>query len=115
MGLTPRSAAGGLREEKPLRFRNYRSLPINNNRTTVVVSISVAITVAPNNIRPVVISAIPILKVFTVTIAITKTFTHRYAKRTCTDSDLLRASRNCAKNTRHGGHRYCVSDHCLLP
>ena len=77
-----------------------------------MVSISVVITVLPNCL--VVISAVPIPKVFTVTIAITMTFTHRYAKRTYTDSDLLRSSGNCAKNTHHGGHRYCVSDHCLL-
>ncbi len=77
----------------------------------VVVSISVVITILPNNCL-VVISPIPIPRVFTVTIAITMTFTDCYATRTYTDSDLLRSRRNCAKNTHHGGHRYCVSDHC---
>ena len=79
-----------------------------------MVSISVVITVLPNHNCLIGTSAIPIPKVFTVTIAITMTITHRYATRTYTDSDLLRSSRNCAKNTHHGDHRYCVSDHCLL-
>jgi hypothetical protein len=97
------------------QVRNHRSLTVNNNRATVVIPISVVITVLPNNCL-VGISAIPIPRVFAVTIAITitMTFTHRYATRTYADSDLLRSGRNCAKNTHHGGYRYCVSDHCLL-
>ncbi|MGO8909024.1 MAG: hypothetical protein ACLQDM_06830 [Bradyrhizobium sp.] len=77
-----------------------------------MVSVSVVITVAPDN-RLVVISAILIPKVFTITIAITMTFAHRYANRTYTDADLLRSGRNCTKNTHHGGYCYCVSNHCF--
>jgi hypothetical protein len=80
-----------------------------------VVSISVVTTVAlVNDDGIVVTAAILIPKVFPIAIAITMTFTHRYANRTDTNSDLLRASGNCAKNSHDGGHRYCVSDHCLL-
>jgi hypothetical protein len=111
---TPRAAAGGLREGRPLRFRIDRSLAVDNNRTTVVVSIAVVITIAPDDDRLVVISAVAIPRVLTVTvaIAITGNFAHRYAARTYTDSDLLRSSGNCAKNSHRYGHRYCVSDHC---
>jgi hypothetical protein len=68
-----------------------------------VVSVSVAITVLPNNNCLVTISVIPIPEVFTIAITVTMTFTHRHAKRTYTDSNLLGSSRNCAKNTHHGG------------
>jgi hypothetical protein len=94
-------------------FRNYRSIAVDNNRTTVVVSVSVVVTVLPNDNRFVTIPAVPIPKVFTVTIAITvtMTFTHGHAIRTYTDSDFFRSSRNCAANTHHGGYCYCVLDH----
>jgi hypothetical protein len=111
----PGIAAGVLHfvEERPLRFRIDRSLAVDNNRTTVVVSISVVITL-PNDNRLVVISAVPIPSVVTVTVtvAITGNFTHRYAARTYSDSDLLRSGGNCAKNTHRDSHHYCVSDHC---
>src|SRR5580700_3230970 len=109
----PGIAAGVLHfvEERPLRLRIDRSLAVDNNRTTVVVSISVVITL-PNDNRLVVISAVPIPSVVTVTIAITGNFTHRYAARTYSDSDLLRSRGNCAKNTHRDSHHYCVSDHC---
>jgi hypothetical protein len=96
-----------------------RSIAVDDNRTTVVVS--VAVTVPPDNHCLVTISAVPFPKVFTVTIAIpipipiTMTRTHRYAARTYPDSDFLRGSRNCATNTHHGGDGYCVSNHCVLP
>ena len=41
-------------------FRNYRLIAVDNNRTTVVVSVSVVVTVLPNNNRFVTISAVPI-------------------------------------------------------
>jgi hypothetical protein len=97
-------------------FRNYRSIAVDNNRTTVVVSVSVVVTVLPNNNRFVTISAVPIPKVFTVTIAITVTMTfHGHSIRTYTDSDFFRSSRNCAANTHHGGYCYCVRAGYCLP
>jgi hypothetical protein len=107
---TPQAASA----REAAEVSRYRSLAVNNNRTTVVVSIAVTIVVAFNDNGLVAISAIPILEVFTVAIAITMTFTHRDANGTHTDPDLLRPSGNCAKNAHHGGHCYCVSDHCLL-
>jgi hypothetical protein len=95
-------------------FRIYRSIAVDNSRTTVVVSVSVVVTVLPDNNRFVTTSAVPIPKVITVTITVTMTFTHRHAMRTYTDSDFFRSSRNCAANTHHGGYCYCVLDHCVL-
>jgi hypothetical protein len=95
-------------------FRIYRSIAVDNSRTTVVVSVSVVVTVLPDNNRFVTTSAVPIPKVFTVTITVTMTFTHRHAMRTYTDSDFFRSSRNCAANTHHGGYCYCILDHCPL-
>ncbi|WP_375788566.1 hypothetical protein ACE10Z_14815 [Bradyrhizobium sp. Pha-3] len=81
-----------------------------------MVSVSVVVTVLPDNNRFVTISAVPISKVFTVTIAITvtMTFAHRHAMRTHTDSDFVRSSRDCGANTHHGGYCYYVLDHCVL-
>jgi hypothetical protein len=81
-----------------------------------VVSVSVVVTVLPNDNRFVTIPAVPIPKVFTVTIAstVTMTFTHGHAMRTYTDSEFFRSSRNCAANTHHGGYCYCVLNHCVL-
>jgi hypothetical protein len=97
-------------------LRPYWSVAVNNNRTTAMVSVSVVVTVLPDNNRFVTISAIPIPKVFTVAIAIpiAMTFTHGHATRTYTDSDFFRSSRNCAANTHHGGYCYCVLDHYVL-
>jgi hypothetical protein len=101
-------------EGRPLVFRNYWSIAVDNNRTTIVVSVSVVVTVLPNNNRFVPISAVPIPKVFTVTIAITMPFTHGHATRTYTDSDFFSSSRNCAANTHHGGYCYRVPYHYIL-
>ncbi|WP_172899775.1 hypothetical protein [Bradyrhizobium erythrophlei] len=79
-----------------------------------MVSVWVVVTVLPNDNRFVTIPAVPIPKVFTVTIAITMTFTHGHAMRTYTDSEFFRSSRNCAANTHHGGYCYCVLNHCVL-
>jgi hypothetical protein len=74
-------------------FRIYRSIAVDNSRTTVVVSVSVVVTVLPDNNRFVTTSAVPIPKVITVTITVTMTFTHRHAMRTYTDSDFFRSSK----------------------
>ena len=81
-----------------------------------MVSVSVVVTVLPDNNRFVTISAVPIPIVFTVTIAIavTMTFTHGHATRTYSDSDFFRSSRHCAANTHDGGYCYCVFDHYVL-
>lgn len=78
-----------------------------------MVSVSVVVTVLPDDNRFVTISAVPIPKVFTITIAITMTFTHGHAMMNYTDSDFFRSSRNCTANTHHGGYCYCVFDHCM--
>jgi hypothetical protein len=95
-------------------FRNHRSIAVDNDRTTV--PISVVVSVLPDNDRFVTISAVPIPIVFTVTTAITvtMTFTHGHAIGTYTDSDFFRCGRTCAANTHHGGYGYCVLDHYVL-
>jgi hypothetical protein len=79
-----------------------------------VVSVSVVVTVLPDDNRFVTTSAVPIPKVFTVTITVTMTFAHGHAMRTYTNSDFFRSRRDCAANTHHGGHCYYVLDHCML-
>jgi hypothetical protein len=102
------------RREAAESFYNYRSLAIDSDRTMVAVPVSVVITVLPDNNCLITIPAVPIPKMLTVAIAIAMTFTHRHARRAYTDSDFLRSGGNCAANTHHGGHYYCVSYHCVL-
>jgi hypothetical protein len=95
-------------------FRNYRSVAVDNNRTTVAVAVSVVVTVLIDNDRVIAISAVAIPNVFTIAIAVTMTFTHGHALGTYTDSDFFRCCWNCAANTDHGGYCYCVFYHCVL-
>jgi hypothetical protein len=94
-------------------LRNCRSIAIDNDRATVVVSVSVV--VLPNNDRFVAM-AVPIPIVFTVTVAIpvTMNFTDGHTATAYTDPDFFRSGRNCAANTHHGGQCYCVLDHSVL-
>jgi hypothetical protein len=82
-----------------------------------VVSVSVVVSVLPDNNRFVTISAVAIPIVFTVTIAIAvaMTFTHGHATRADPDSDFFRSSRHCTANTHDGGYCYYVFDHYVLP
>ena len=81
-----------------------------------MVSVSVVITVLPDDNRLVMTSAIPIPIVFTIAIAIAvaMNFTHRHAVRSYTDSEFLRSGGNCATKTHCDGHCYCVSNHYVL-
>jgi len=92
------------------------SIAVDDPWTTVVVPISVVVTALPDNNRFVTISAVPISKVFAVTIAIpvAMPLTHGDAMRAYADSDFFRSSRNCAANTHHGGYYHCILDHYVL-
>jgi len=96
-------------------LRNCRSIAIDNDRPTVVVSVSVVVTVLPNN-DCFATMAVPIPIVFTVTVPITITMnlTDGHTATAYTDPDFFRSGRNCAANTHHGGQCYCVLDHYVL-
>jgi len=74
------------------------------------------VTVLPDNNRFVTISAVPIPKVFAVTIAIpvAMPLTHGHAMGAYADSDFFGSGRNCVANTHHGDYCYCVLDHYVL-
>jgi hypothetical protein len=95
-------------------LRNCRSIAINNDRPTVVVSVAVVVTVLSNNDRFATM-AVPIPIVFTVTIPITMNLTDGHTATAYTDPDFFRSGRNCAANTHHGRQCDCVLDHCVLP
>jgi hypothetical protein len=86
--------------------------PVDDKRTTVLVSVPVVVTVLPDNNRFTTIAAvpIPIVVTVTVTVTITVTFTYGHAMGAYTDSDVFRCSRNCAAKTHYGGYYY-VLDH----
>jgi len=52
-------------------LRSYWSIAVDNKRTTVVVSVSVVVTFLPDNSRFAMTSAVPIPKVFTITVTMT--------------------------------------------
>jgi hypothetical protein len=95
---------------------NCRSIAIDDDRPTVMVSVSVVVTVLSNNDRFVAIPAVAIPKVFTIAIPITVAmdFTDGHTIAADTDTDFFRSGGNCAANTYHGGQCDCVPDHCVL-
>jgi hypothetical protein len=103
------------REGRPFVLRSCRSVAINNDRPTIVVSVPVVVTVLPDNDRFATM-AVPIPIVFTVTIpiAVTMNLTDGHTATADADPDFFRSGRNCAANSRHGGQCYCVLDHCVL-
>jgi hypothetical protein len=96
-------------------LRKCRSIAIDNDRATVVVSVSVVVTILPNN-DCLTTMAIPIPIVFTVTVTIpvAMDLADGHTIAAYTDSDLFRSGGNCAADTHHGGQCDCVLDHCVL-
>jgi hypothetical protein len=91
-----------------------RLLPIDTNRSAVMVNISVVITLINDDG----IVAIPMITVaddvtVAVSVTISVTLANRYADRADTDSHLFRASRHCAENS-YGGDHYGILNHCVL-
>jgi hypothetical protein len=96
-------------------LRKCRSIAIDNDRATVVVSVPVVVTILPNNDRFATMAVpIPIVVTVTVAIPITMDLADGHTTAAYTDSDLFRSGGNCAGDTHHGGQCDCVLDHCVL-
>jgi hypothetical protein len=70
------------------------SIPLNHNRSTIMVSLSVAIAVTPDNNRLVAVATIAVTAIFTVAVAVPiMARAHGDARRTYSDPDFFRAGR----------------------
>jgi hypothetical protein len=92
-----------------------RLLFVDNNRSAIMVNISVAI--APLDDDGFI--AIPMIAVaddvtITVPVTISVTLTNRYANTADTNPHLFRSNRYCAANSSDGGDYYGILNHCVL-
>jgi hypothetical protein len=93
-----------------------RLLSVDDNRSAIMVNISVTITPLNDNGFVVAIPMIAVSDDVTVAVpvAIAVTLTNRYASTANTNPDLFRSSRHCAANANHGGDHYGILDHCVF-
>jgi hypothetical protein len=92
-----------------------RLLFVDNNRSAVVIDISVVITLL-NDDGLVVVPMITIADDVTVAVPVTisVTLTNRYTNRADTNPDFFRSSRHCNANSSYGGDHYGILNHCVL-
>jgi hypothetical protein len=89
---------------------------VDDNRSAIMVNISVVITLLDDDGFVVAIPVITISDDVTVAVpvAISVTLTNRYASTANTNSDLFSSSRHCAEHCNYGGDHYGILNHCVL-
>src|ERR1700687_4626779 len=92
-----------------------RLLSVDNNRSAIMVNISVVIALLDDDG----FVAIPMIAVaddvtITVPVTISVTLTDRHANTANTNPPLFRSSGHCAANSSDGGDHYGILNHCLL-
>jgi hypothetical protein len=92
-----------------------RLLFVDDNRSAIMVNISVMITLVDDD-GFVTVLMITVADDVTVTVPVTisVTLTNRYANRADTNPHLFRSSRHCADNSGDGGDHYGILNHCVL-
>jgi hypothetical protein len=95
--------------------RQIRLLSVDNNRSAIMVNISVVIALLDDD------GSVPIPMItvaddvaITVPVAISVTLTNRYANVANTNSDLFCSSRHCPAYSSCGGDNYGILNHCVL-
>jgi hypothetical protein len=93
-----------------------RLLFVDDNRSAIMVNISVVVTLLNDDGFVVAIPMITVSDDVTVAIPVTisVTLTNRYASTANTNPDLFRSSRHCAENSSDGGDHYGILNHCAL-
>jgi hypothetical protein len=93
-----------------------RLLFVDDNRSAIMVNISVVITLLNDDGFVVATPMITVSDDVTVAVPVTisVTLTNRYASTANTNPDFLRSSRHCAANANHGGDYYGILNHCVL-
>jgi hypothetical protein len=89
-----------------------RLLSVDNNRSSIMVNISVVITLF-NDDGFVAIPMITVADDVTVAVPVTisVTLTNRYASTANTNAHLFRSRRHCAENSGDGGDHYGILNH----
>jgi hypothetical protein len=93
-----------------------RLLFVDNNRSAIMVNISVVIALLDDDG----VVAVPMITVaddvtVTVPVTISVALTNRYTNRADTNPHLFSSSRHCAANSCYGGDHYGILNHCVLP
>jgi hypothetical protein len=93
-----------------------RLLFVDDNRSAIMVNISVMITLLNDDGFVVAIPMITVSDNVTVTVPVTisVTLTNRYANRADTNPHFFSYSRHCAANSSDGGDHYGILNHCVL-
>jgi hypothetical protein len=91
-----------------------RLLFVDDNRSAIMVNISVVITLLNDDGFVVAIPMITVSDDVAVPVTISVTLTNRYASTANTNPDLFRSSRHCAENSSDGGDHYGILNHCAL-
>jgi hypothetical protein len=93
-----------------------RLLFVDDNRSAIMVNISVMITLLNDDGFVVAIPMITVSDYVTVAVPVTisVTFTNRYASAANANAHLVRSSRHCAENSSDGGDHYGILNHCVL-
>jgi hypothetical protein len=93
-----------------------RLLFVDDDRSAIMVNISVMITLLNDDGFVVAIPMITVSDDVTVAVSVTisVTLTNRYASTANTNPDFLRSSRHCAANANYGGDYYGILNHCVF-
>jgi hypothetical protein len=89
---------------------------VDDNRSAIMVNISVMITLLDDDGFIVAIPMITVADDVTIAVPVTisVTLTNRYASAANTNPNLFRPSRHCAENTSDSGDHYGILNHCVL-
>jgi hypothetical protein len=93
-----------------------RLLFVDDNRSAIMVDISVVITLLNDDGFVVAIPMITVSDDVTIAVPVTisVTLTNRYASTANTNPDLFSSSRHCAENSNYGGDHYGILYHRVL-
>jgi hypothetical protein len=93
-----------------------RLLFVDDNRSAIMVNISVVITLLNDDGFVVAIPMITVSDDVTVAVPVTISvaLTNRYAGTANTNPDLFSSSRHCAEKSSDGGDHYGIFNHCVL-
>jgi hypothetical protein len=93
-----------------------RLLFVDDNRSAIMVNISVTITFLNDDGFVVAIPIFTVSDDVTVAVPVTifVTLANRYTSTTNTNPNLIRSSRHCAANSSDGGDHYGILNHCVF-
>jgi hypothetical protein len=99
-----------------MKAAKIRLLFVDDNRSAIMVNISVVITLVNDDGFVVAIPMITVADDVTVAVPVTisVTLTNRYANRADTNPHFFSSSRHCTTNSSYGGDHHGILNHCVL-